>query len=352
MNNITPLQITLLIVDDQPVNIKALSNLLKDDYEIMVATSGEAALEIVTGNEKPDLILLDIQMPGMDGYEVCKRLKSDNRTSDIPIIFITAKTSPEDEETGLSLGAADYITKPFQPQVVRARVRNQIVQKISENALKNANYKLNLLSSITRHDILNRAMVISFYSEIIMEETTDPVLRKKIQAIIQSSGEIKNLIGFTGEYQNLGESLPRWHRIEFLFKKKSIQGLLSGLELILDLHGVEIYADNMLEKVIYNLVENSVRHGINLTQIRLSYKDENGTLTLLYEDDGGGIPDDQKELSFERGYGKNTGLGLFLIREILSITGISIRETGQEGNGVRFEIIVPFGEYRFAQESN
>jgi CheY-like chemotaxis protein len=351
MNNTSPRQATLLIVDDQPVNIMALSNLLKDNYEIMAATDGKTALEIATDSDKPDLILLDIQMPDMDGYEVCKRLKSDTRTADIPVIFITARTSPEDEETGLSLGAVDYITKPFLPQIVKARVRNQIVQKISEYALKKANHKLNLLSSITRHDILNRVMVISSYSGMIEEELKDPGHIRRIKGINQSSQEIKNLIEFTGEYQNLGENLPRWQRIESYFYKRTIIGLLNGVELHVDLKGLEIYADNMLEKVFYNLIENSVRHGVNLTHITLSFKEENGTLTLLYEDDGGGIPDNEKEISFERGFGKNTGLGLFLIREILSITGITIKETGKEGNGVRFEIAVPYGEYRIARES-
>ena len=102
----------------------------------------------------------------------------------------------------------------------------------------------------------------------------------------------------------------------------------------------------MLEKVIYNLVENSVRHGQNLTSIRLTSHEEAGDLIIWYEDDGGGIVKEEKEKAFEKGFGKNTGLGLFLIREILSITGITITETGEPGVGVRFEIRVPAGRFR------
>jgi len=116
----------ILIVDDKPVNIQSVSNQLKEDYRILVATSGAKALEIATGNNPPDLILPDIQMPEMDGYEVCTRLKADTRTLTIPVIFVNAKDSAEDEEKGLSLGAADYISKPYKPQIVRARVKTQI----------------------------------------------------------------------------------------------------------------------------------------------------------------------------------------------------------------------------------
>ncbi|HWQ68169.1 MAG TPA: ABC transporter substrate-binding protein [Methanospirillum sp.] len=216
----------------------------------------------------------------------------------------------------------------------------------AHEAISQVNNKLKILSSVTRHDILNRIMVTSAYSGMIHEEVTDPDLQRKIRAIQQSSDEIQNLIEFTGQYQNLGEAAPTWQIFDRFFKIRAVQGLLSGINLILDLKGTEIYADNMLEKVIYNLVENSVRHGKNLTLIRLSCLEESGVLVIRYEDDGGGIISEEKEKVFEKGFGKNTGLGLFLIREILSITGISIVENGRPGEGVRFEILVPAGKWR------
>lgn len=122
---------TLLIVDDEPTNIQALGHLLKDDYRIRVANNGEKALALAAEGapERPDLILLDIQMPGIDGYEVCRRLKEDPHTSDIAIIFVTALDDARDEEHGLNLGAVDYIARPFNPAIVRARVNTHVKLK-------------------------------------------------------------------------------------------------------------------------------------------------------------------------------------------------------------------------------
>ena len=116
----------VLIVDDTPTNVAVVSGVLKDSYRTKVATNGEKALAIATGSEKPDLILLDVMMPGMDGYEVCRRLKDIPATRDIPIIFLTAKTDELDEEKGFDVGAVDYIHKPFSGPIVLARVRTQL----------------------------------------------------------------------------------------------------------------------------------------------------------------------------------------------------------------------------------
>ncbi len=116
----------ILVVDDTPENIDVLGGILRQDYEVRVATNGERALKVAAGEPRPDMILLDIMMPGMDGYEVCRRLKDDPATATIPVIFVTAKDDPNDEEMGLELGAVDYITKPISPAIVRARVRSQL----------------------------------------------------------------------------------------------------------------------------------------------------------------------------------------------------------------------------------
>jgi putative two-component system response regulator len=125
MGNILPKQ-TILIVDDIPENIDILDGVLSKDYKIRVALNGEKALKIARSGSQPDLILLDIMMPGMDGHEVCRRLKADSKTQSIPILFVTAKGKVEDETKGLELGAADYIIKPVSPPIVKARVRNHM----------------------------------------------------------------------------------------------------------------------------------------------------------------------------------------------------------------------------------
>jgi phosphoserine phosphatase RsbU/P len=117
----------ILIVDDTPLNVGVISGALKDSYKTKVATNGEKALALASADQKPDLILLDIMMPGMDGYEVCSRLKGDPATREIPVIFLTGQTSADDETRGFEVGAVDYVHKPFSPAVVKARVRSHIL---------------------------------------------------------------------------------------------------------------------------------------------------------------------------------------------------------------------------------
>jgi sigma-B regulation protein RsbU (phosphoserine phosphatase) len=124
---LTLAQKTILIVDDTPINIGVISGALKDSYATKVATSGEKALAIASGAEKPDLILLDVMMPEMDGYEVCRRLKANPATKDIPVIFLTGQTQADDETKGFEVGAVDYIHKPFSAAVVKARVRTHLM---------------------------------------------------------------------------------------------------------------------------------------------------------------------------------------------------------------------------------
>ena len=131
----------ILIVDDVALNIQILVNLLKDDYEIKVATDGVRSLELAQSEPLPDLILLDITMPGMDGYEVLSHLKESSSTSQIPVIFVTGSTSIEDEEKGLNLGAVDYIAKPISPAIVKARVHNHLkIKHQHDELLYNANH--------------------------------------------------------------------------------------------------------------------------------------------------------------------------------------------------------------------
>lgn len=114
---------TILVVDDTPDNLSLMMELLKDDYKVKLANGGERALKLAAMQPPPDVILLDIMMPGMDGYEVCQRLKAMPLTKDIPVVFLTAKSEVEDEKRGLEMGAVDYITKPISPPIVLARVK-------------------------------------------------------------------------------------------------------------------------------------------------------------------------------------------------------------------------------------
>lgn len=133
---------TLLVVDDTPDNLFLMKNLLQDHYRVKIAATGAQALRIAESAAPPDMILLDIMMPGMDGYEVCRQLKQSPRTVGIPVIFLTARSEVEDEEKGLLLGAVDYITKPISPSIVLARVKNHLALKIMDDFLRDQNHFL------------------------------------------------------------------------------------------------------------------------------------------------------------------------------------------------------------------
>ena len=133
---------SVLVVDDTPENLQLMSALLKDLYRVKIANGGERALKIAAGDGAPDLILLDIMMPEMDGYEVCRRLKADPVTREIPVIFLTAKSEVADEEKGFALGAVDYITKPISPPLVMARVKTQLALKAAADFLRDQNVYL------------------------------------------------------------------------------------------------------------------------------------------------------------------------------------------------------------------
>ena len=164
---------TLLVVDDTPENLFVLGELLKPDYRVRVANSGARALEVAVSEPKPDLILLDVMMPGMDGYEVLERLHANPATRDIPVIFITAMNGTADEERGLSAGAVDYITKPIRPVIVQARVRAQLELKQARDWLKDQNHYLE--AEIARRMSENLLIQdVSIHALARLAETRDP----------------------------------------------------------------------------------------------------------------------------------------------------------------------------------
>jgi putative two-component system response regulator len=164
---------TLLVVDDMPENLVVLGELLQPHYRVRVANSGARALQVAVSEPKPDLILLDVMMPGMDGYEVLERLRANPATRDIPVIFITAMNGTADEERGLSAGAVDYITKPIRPVIVQARVRAQLELKQARDWLKDQN--LYLESEITRRMGENLLIQdVSILALARLAETRDP----------------------------------------------------------------------------------------------------------------------------------------------------------------------------------
>ena len=212
-------------------------------------------------------------------------------------------------------------------------------------ALTRANEKLNLLSSITRHDILNQLTALSGYLELMGEGALTPQTKKYIETGKRIAETIKKQIQFTRDYHEIGVHSPQWYNVKKTIETATAPLCLLPGTLSVGIENISIYADPLLEKVFYNLVENALRYGGEQTRITFSSLLQGDSITLVCEDNGEGVPEEFKEAIFKRQYFKHTGFGLFLSREILSITGLSIHESGEPGKGARFEITVPPGYF-------
>lgn len=237
------------------------------------------------------------------------------------------------------------ITKDAEGRTVRTHGANQDIteRKNAEEAFRRANRQLSLLAGITRHDIINKITVILGYLHIVQARYPDPQLAEYLQKIEANTEVIREQIEFTRMYENLGTSEPRWMSLTSALAFSQVP---SEIALSVDVGDVQVYADPMLPKVFFNLLDNSIRHGERVTRIRVFTRPSGRDLVVVWEDNGIGVPAEQKEQIFERGFGKHTGLGMFLVKEILSLTGIAVTETGEAGNGARFEILVPEGKFR------
>jgi len=218
-------------------------------------------------------------------------------------------------------------------------------------SLDAANEKLTLLSSITRHDINNQLTVLRGYLSFLEDLNPDPTYNEYFLKISTAAKRISAMIRFTKEYEQIGTNAPAWQDPHTLVNTAAKQAPLGKVLVKNDFPaGMEVLADPLVVKVFYNLMDNAVRYGGKITTIRFSAEETGDEHLIVCEDDGEGVLAEEKEKIFERGFGKNTGLGLALSREILSITGIAIKETGEPGKGARFEMLVPEGAWQMRKE--
>lgn len=216
-------------------------------------------------------------------------------------------------------------------------------------AIQQVNDKLNLMNRITRHDILNQLTAIVGYLELMQENFPDPKLQEYVRIQIRAANNIRDQISFTKAYQDVGSQAARWFDLRMVILEAAEKLPLERIAVSVAIEQAEIKADPLLEKVFYTLFENALRHGERVTEIRFSCRKQDDGLVIVYEDNGVGVPAEHKENIFDKKYFKHTGFGLFLSRTILSITGITIRETGIAGEGATFEILVPKGAYRIGK---
>ena len=229
------------------------------------------------------------------------------------------------------------------------KFNEQKLKKFS-SSLAAANRKLTLFAGITRHEILNQLTILTSYLSLLEIKERDPTLNKYCSNATTAAQKITNLIQFTKEYEGIEVNVPAWQGNWRTLVDNAVKETPLGQVIVKnDLPaGLEVFADPLITKVCYNLMNNAVLYGGKITTIRFSVKESGDEQVIVCEDDGDGVVAEDKERIFDRGYGKkNTGFGLFLSREILAITGITIIENGTPGKGARFEITMPKGIYRF-----
>jgi K+-sensing histidine kinase KdpD len=219
----------------------------------------------------------------------------------------------------------------------------------TKDALEMAIKKLNMLSSITRHDILNQIMGLRTFLELSREDLKNTRFADFIEKEDQAAEAIQRQIEFTKYYQDIGVNAAKWQDAAEVIHTAVTQLNPQSVDVEEGVAGFEIFADPLIVKVFFNLMENSLRHGEHVTEVAFSARESEAGLVITYRDNGVGITAEDKTKLFRKGFGKHTGLGLFLSQEILAITNITITETGVSGVGARFEITIPAGGFRFSK---
>lgn len=229
----------------------------------------------------------------------------------------------------------------------RLIVLHDVTDLLNEKAaLRRANEKLGLLGRVTCHDILNQLTVVSGYMDLALESADPEEAEADVRKSLLAARTVRHQIDFMRDYLALGTGSPKWFDLGAVAQPALSHAGQNGMQTGISCAGIQIYADPLLERALFNLANNAVAHSMTATEFRISCASEDEDLVIVVEDNGVGIPYGEKERIFERGVGKQTGLGLFMVREILGITGMTIRETGAAGSGACFAITVPSDCFR------
>ncbi|QXE89044.1 hybrid sensor histidine kinase/response regulator [Geomonas subterranea] len=359
---------TVMIVDDTPANIEILSESLGDDYELFFATSGLDALELIRA-DKPDLILLDIMMPGMDGFELCGILKGDPSTRDIPIIFVTAMIEEEQEIKGLELGAIDYLTKPISPHIVRARVKNHLELKRYRDLLETLasaadRAKKEFLRSVS-HELRTPLTPIIGMTDFVLNQEEDDNKRKylgmvqksavRLLGIVEDLIETSRLEGEGGAPENAAFHLKTFLDMVLMEARALADGKGLDLNVRIDpmLPEVVVTDQGMLHKVLTMLLGNAVKFtpsGAVGLEARLQEVAGEQMLQFSVTDTGVGIDEadlerifsdfTQSDGSITRSY-PGLGLGLTLARRMTELMDGGIWAENLPGGGSVFQLQIP-----------
>ncbi len=376
---------TILVVDDTPLNLALMRDLLETDYTVKLAPSGERALKIAK-SQAPDLVLLDIMMPDVDGYEVCRRLKADPSTADIPVIFLTGKTETQDEQMGFALGAADYITKPISPPIVLARVKAHLLFKQARDALERRNredtqrfdsalaqqIELNELKStfvaMTSHEFRTPLTSI-LVSQSLLRNYCDRLPADERNSLLDSiETSVKRMVLMLDQVLTIGRAdahllsfSPRPFNVLALCHQlrdeanagNGVPGKTQSARVALDaeLDSQDILADEkLLRHILGNLLSNAVKYSPAAKEAFFSVRRDPQGLRFEVRDQGIGIPQgDLPHLfgDFHRasnvGNIPGTGLGLAIVKRAVESHGGNIAVTSEQGVGTCFTVTIPLG---------
>ena len=350
----------ILIVDDNPHNLKVLGNTLTEQgYRMRFAKSGLQALEIIK-KKKPDLILLDIMMPEMDGFEVCRVIKQDTNMAGIPIIFLSAKTEKDDVIDGLELGAVDYISKPFHQKELLMRVKTHIRLKTIEEELKNALNTKDKFFSIIAHDLGNLFSGIVGLLNILVVRKNDPKKLATYLPLMQQSAEMGynlliNLLEWsriqTGKIKHHPNTLDVKSIVDMNVKLLENQAQQKNIKIISDIDNITVFADTqMFDTVIRNLLSNAIKFTPKNGFVEISYRQLETDVEISIQDTGVGISSENidKLFKIDESYTtkgtdneSGTGLGLTLCKEFVDKNGGCINVESELDKGSRFFIHLP-----------
>ncbi|MBD3305073.1 response regulator [candidate division KSB3 bacterium] len=352
----------ILLVDDNPKNLQVLGNLLEGTYKTAVARTGAKALEFVK-KRPPDLILLDIMMPGMDGFEVCAQLQAAPETREIPVIFLTAKTETEDIVKGFDLGAVDYVTKPFRKEELLARVQTHLALRHSKEALHQLNITKDKFFSIIAHDLRSPFTGLIGLTKFIVENIEDYSKEeiKELVGDLQLSAEtvyalLENLLVWSrlqrGIIKNQPEPILLKHIAQQnirLFTPTAAQKGITLSNRIQD--DTPAYADhNSVNTVIRNLLSNALKFTHTGGTVTLSATPKDEQVEVAVADTGIGMNAEGRAKLFQldqpyqrpgTAEEKGTGLGLILCKEFIERNGGTIWVESEVGQGTTFRFTLP-----------
>jgi len=340
MTSVPPKRPCLLLVDDTPENIQILVGLLQGSYELKVATRGAQALQICAQMPQLDLILLDVMMPEMDGYEVCRTLRAAPATRNIPVIFLTAKAEVNDLVRGFELGANDYVTKPFQPPELLARVRTHLLVGAQQREIEQKNIEMKEMLQMVCHDVANHFAVLGLTLDLAKlrgNADLDWLLPRMTPAVTNGIG-LTNLIREMRTSEDKGIILqPVSLRIAVAEALGLLGQRISAKALVLsqDVPDASVVAERsaLISSVLGNVLSNAIKFSQPGGSIEITAQVEGGEVLLRICDHGIGMPARMREQLFDftkshsrKGTAgeKGTGFGMPLMRKFVLLFGGSV----------------------------